>query len=182
MSQRLAPTFWRHCLANPTPLIMFNLFSPSLLLALAFLPLCLGAIQETDWVEVFRAGEYPQGTFTKEDVQVIASRYDEEFLEAPVTTDHAQTGPAFGWVSDVKAEGENLLVKFKELSKAMAEAINESLFKNRSVELFKDLEGGAYLKAVSFLGAQTPQVKGLEPIGEISFSEDQPTRRSAGPR
>jgi len=158
---------------------MFDLLSPSLLSLLLVLPLCLGAVQETDWIEVFRAGDYPQGTFTVDDVQTIASRYNADYLEAPVTTDHKQTGPAFGWVSDVKAEGKRLLVKFKQLSEGMAEAINEGLFKNRSVELFKSLDGDPYLKAVSFLGAQTPQVKGQEPIGEISFSEDQLAAASA---
>jgi hypothetical protein len=146
----------------------------------AFLALGLGAVQETDWIEVFRAGDYPQGTFTDGDVEEIAARYDPDYLEAPVTTDHAQTGPAFGWVQDVKAEGKRLLVRFRQLSEQMAEAINEGLFKNRSVELFGDLGGeGPYLKAVSFLGAQTPQVKGLEPIGDIEFSKKQLQAASA---
>lgn len=160
---------------------MFEVFPPSSLSVLFLLiPLCLGAVQETDWVEVFRAGEYPQGTYTAADVQAVADRYDPDHLEAPVTTDHRQTGPAFGWVEDVKAEGKKLLVKFKDLTEQMAEAINEGLFKNRSVELFEDLDGeGPYLKAVSFLGAQTPQVKGLEPIGEIQFSEEHLAEASA---
>jgi len=158
---------------------MFDLLTPTTLSLLLLVPMCLGAVQETDWIEVFRAGDYPQGAFTEADLQTIASRYDADFLEAPVTTDHAQKGPAFGWIEDVKAQGKKLLVKFKDLTDEMAGAINEGLFKNRSVELFNDLQGGPYLKAVSFLGAQTPQVKGLEPIGEIAFSEDQLAAASA---
>ncbi|UKI41448.1 MAG: hypothetical protein L6V95_15760 [Candidatus Melainabacteria bacterium] len=42
-----------------------------------------------------------------------------------------------------------------------------------SVELYRNLEGkGAYLKAVSFLGAATPQVKGLEPIKFMESESD----------
>ena len=42
-----------------------------------------------------------------------------------------------------------------------------------SVELYRNLEGkGAYLKAVSFLGAATPQVKGLEPIKFMESEAD----------
>lgn len=52
-------------------------------------------------------------------------------------------------------------------------AINEGKYKKVSVEIYRNLEGkGAYLKAVSFLGAATPQVKGLEPIKFMESESD----------
>lgn len=144
------------------------------LLSFLLLPLALGATVDTDWIEVFRAGEYPQGIFTAQDVQRIADRSSESAHEAPVTTDHQQSGPAFGWVDRVRAKAGRLWVKLKNVPEAFAEALNERRFHTRSIELFPGESGeGEYLKAVSFLGAKAPQVKGLEPVGEISFTEAQ---------
>ena len=123
--------------------------------------------------EVFKAGKYPQGTFTKKEITAIAKNYDPKFCEAPITIDHQQTGPAYGWVENVKADGEKLMVSFKEIPEAFEKDVNEGKYKKVSVELYRNLEGkGAYLKAVSFLGAATPQVKGLEPIKFMEAEAD----------
>ena len=156
---------------------MFESFLAMLLLVSA-----LGTVVETDWIEVFRAGDYPQGEFSEEDVEDLAEVYDPDgAFEAPVTTDHRQKGPAFGWVKGLKAEAGKLYAKFRQVSKDFAESINEGLFKNRSVEIFREgvVGDGQYLKAVSFLGAKAPQVKDLESIGSIEFSEEQLASASA---
>lgn len=115
--------------------------------------------------EVFKAGVYPQGTYTKKEIKQIADNYNPEFCEAPVTIDHQQSGPAYGWVENVKADGEKLKVSFKDMPDTMKNDVNAGRFKKVSVEIYKNLEGkGFYLKAVSFLGAAAPQVKGLEQI------------------
>ncbi len=117
------------------------------------------------YFEVFKAGKYPQGTYTKEDIEKIALNYDPTFCEAPVTIDHLQSGPAYGWIDSAKADGDILKVSFKDVPDSMQKDINAGKYKKVSVELYKNLEGkGSYLKAVSFLGAAIPQVKGLEPI------------------
>ena len=119
--------------------------------------------------EVFKAGVYPQGKFTKKEIAEIAKNYDPKFCEAPITIDHQQSGPAYGWVDTVKADGEKLKVAFKDIPQEFEQAVNDGKYKKVSVELYRNLEGkGAYLKAVSFLGAATPQVKGLE---QIKFME-----------
>ena len=119
--------------------------------------------------EVFKAGVYPQGKFTKKEIAEIAKNYDPQFCEAPITIDHQQSGPAYGWVDTVKADGEKLKVAFKDIPQEFEQAVNDGKYKRVSVELYRNLEGkGAYLKAVSFLGAATPQVKGLE---QIKFME-----------
>ena len=74
-------------------------------------------------------------------------------------------------VEDVKAENDKLKVCFKDVPKEFEKEVNAGKYKKVSVELYRNLEGkGAYLKAVSFLGAAIPQVKGLE---AIKFMEDE---------
>ena len=80
------------------------------------------ADSESDWVEVFRAGDYPQGEFTETDLDTIASGYSPEFHEAPATVDHSHDGPAYGWVSKVKKAGDVLMVKFKQMASALKRA------------------------------------------------------------
>lgn len=117
------------------------------------------------YFQVFKAGKYPQGEFTQKDVEEIAKNYDPSFCEAPITIDHEQTGPAYGWVDKVKTDGDILQVSFKDTPKSFQDDVNAGKYKKVSVELYKNLEGkGHYLKAVSFLGAAIPQVKGLEPV------------------
>lgn len=117
------------------------------------------------YFQVFKAGKYPQGEFTKKDVEEIAKNYDPSFCEAPITIDHEQSGPAYGWVDKVKTDGDILKVSFKDTPKEFQDDVNAGKYKKVSVELYKNLEGkGHYLKAVSFLGAAIPQVKGLEPV------------------
>ena len=123
--------------------------------------------------EVFKAGKYPQGKFTKKEIAEIAKNYDPKFCEAPITIDHQQSGPAYGWVDTVKAEGDKLKVAFKDVPAEFEKDVNDGKYKKVSVELYRNLEGkGAYLKAVSFLGAATPQVKGLEPIKFMESESD----------
>ena len=123
--------------------------------------------------EVFKDGKYPQGKFTKKEIAEIAKNYDPKFCEAPITIDHQQSGPAYGWVETVKAEGDKLKVAFKDIPEAFEKDVNDGKYKKVSVELYRNLEGkGAYLKAVSFLGAAIPQVKGLEAIKFMEAESD----------
>ncbi len=125
------------------------------------------------YFEVFKAGVYPQGKFTKKEIAEIAKNYDPKFCEAPITIDHQQSGPAYGWVEDVKADVDILKVAFKDVPQEFEQSVNDGKYKKVSVELYRNLEGkGAYLKAVSFLGAAIPQVKGLEAIKFMESESD----------
>src|SRR5574344_1089257 len=115
--------------------------------------------------EIFKAGIYPQGKFTKEQIDEIAKNYDPSFCEAPITLDHEQSGPAFGWVESVKAENGVLKASFKDVTEDLKAFVNDGKYKKISVEIYRELEGKKpYLKAVSFLGASIPQVKGMEAV------------------
>ena len=117
------------------------------------------------YFEVFKAGNYPQGKFSKEEVQELAKNYDPSFCEAPITLDHEQKGPAYGWVDKLKEEDGMLKASFKDLSDDLKEFVNQGKYKKISVEIYRELEGKKpYLKAVSFLGASIPQVKGMKPV------------------
>jgi len=122
--------------------------------------------------QVFKAGKYPQGDFSEEMVQAISDRYDPAFCEAAITIDHAATGPAWGWVDQLRVENGLLMAAFKNVVAEFQEAVENRQYKRVSVEIFREIDVpgkgvGPYLKAVSFLGAAAPQVKGLEPV---SFS------------
>nr|BDD48251.1 hypothetical protein 1 [bacterium] len=115
--------------------------------------------------EVFRAGTYPQGFFSEKDVEALAKNYDPKFCEAPITLDHEQRGPAFGWVSELKTENGKLKASFRNIADELKEFVQSGKYKKISVEIYKELEGRKpYLKAVSFLGAGIPQVKGMDPV------------------
>lgn len=121
------------------------------------------------WNEIWRAGNYPQGNFTEEDVQQIVDNYKPEESEAPLVVGHPKNGdPAFGWVEAVKREGNKLLAKFTQVAPEFAEAVKAGRYKKVSVRLRKK-DNGWNLIHVGFLGAAKPQVEGLKPI---SFNEE----------
>ncbi|CAN5193175.1 hypothetical protein BH09SUM1_BH09SUM1_07200 [soil metagenome] len=132
-------------------------------------------------VEVFRSGDYgPKGVYTPDDLATIARDYDPADHEAPVTLDHAQHGPAHGWVTRLRSLGDRLLATLTNLSPSLSDALRSQRFKKRSVELYRQhpRTGRPYLKAISFLGAAPPEVKGLaDPAfseSVIAFEEDAP--------
>ncbi len=115
------------------------------------------------WIDVFKSGKYPQGTFNEEYLQKIADNYDINYFKAPLTIDHEDKGPAFGWVKAVKHDDGILYVMFESLSKEIINDVNEGKYANRSIEIYENLDGiGPYLKAVTLLGAGAPAVKGLK--------------------
>jgi len=145
---------------------------------------------ETPWLEAFRAGDYSgqnKGRWTPEDIDTIVANYDRSYHEAPVTTDHAHTGPRHGVVMALRRVGDVLQAKLGRLSQALKSAIEEGSYQGRSVELYKDLDGkGPYLRALTFLGAGVPAVKGLKPVafreGEavtFEFKDYPPSERKA---
>jgi hypothetical protein len=115
-------------------------------------------------MEVFRAGDYgPRGSYSEEDLERIASDYAPGLHEAPVTVDHRQDGPALGWVRGLRRAGRLLLARLGGLDCGFLENLKAGAFKKRSVEIYRKLEttGRPYLRALTFLGAGAPVVKGL---------------------
>ena len=132
-------------------------------------------------LEVFRAGDYgPKGVYTEADLEALARDYNPADHEAPVTLDHEQRGPAHGWVAGLRRLGDRLVATLTRLSPTLAEALRTHAFRKRSVELYRQIPrtGRPYLKAVTFLGAAAPEVKGLadpafrDDAETVSFSQD----------
>ena len=119
-------------------------------------------------VEVFRAGSYPQGEWSPEEVASIATNYNPAWLQAPITPDHYQAGEAWGWVESVRAESGVLYATFT-LRPYPAYAVRDGAYATRSVEIYRKTalpngSEGPYLKAISLLGACEPAVRGMAPI------------------
>jgi hypothetical protein len=123
-----------------------------------------GSLMDEMEVEIFRAGDYgDKGTWGERELEAIAADYDPALHEAPVTMDHAQSGPALGWVASVRKVGDRLVARLRKLNDRLLDLVRQGAFKKRSVELYPSFEetGRPYLRAVSFLGAAAPEVKGL---------------------
>jgi len=127
------------------------------------------AAGNTGLVEVFAAGQYPQGSLDEQAVAEMAEGYDPARYEAPVSIDHRNEGPAFGWVKVAKAVAGRLYTGFRGLVPEFREAARY-FYPRRSIEAYppdhpsNPTPGKWALKAVSFLGVQAPAVKGLAPL------------------
>lgn len=121
-------------------------------------------------MEVFRAGDYgAKGAYSQADLDALAADYAPGELEAPLTLDHAQSGPAYGWVRALRRSGDRLIATVTGVPGALRRLIAAGAYKNRSIELIRCAArtGRPYLRAVSLLGAATPEVAGLR---EIAFA------------
>lgn len=125
------------------------------------------ANMEQQFFKVFHAGKYPQGEITSADVAEIAASYDPKYHEAPLTLLHDDDSPAYALVDQVRADGKNLFVSFRDVISDAYEANKK--YRKPSIEV-TDYEGKKYLRAVSL--TNFPQVKGLD---TIKLSEKQPT-------
>ncbi len=125
-------------------------------------------------LDIFKSGNYGEkGEWSEDDIQKIADDYNPSLHEAPVTIDHAKTGPSLGWVESLKRVGSNLYATLKNINPSLLELIKSGALKKRSVELYRSFKetGRPYLRALTFLGAQIPEVKSLnDPL--FNDSED----------
>jgi hypothetical protein len=135
------------------------------------------------WLELFRAGDYgAKGKFTVQDIDHIVKSYDPSFHEAPLVIGHPESNkPAYGWVEQLKREGEVLLFKPRQVDPAFEDGVAKGRFKKRSASFYKRADG-YHLRHVGFLGAKPPDVKGLadavfhdegSEFFEIDFEEDE---------
>lgn len=122
-----------------------------------------------DWLEIFRAGDYgPKGKYSTEDLEKMVANFNAAD-QAPIVVGHPETdAPAWGWLSEVKRQGEVLLGRIGELHKDFAAALAENKFRNRSVRIAQTASGPKLLH-LGFLGAVLPQVEGLK---TAAFGDD----------
>ena len=114
--------------------------------------------------KIFKAGKYPQGNVTKEDIAEIANSYNRDYHEAPLTILHDDKSPAYAVVDELIADNENLLASFTDISEEAYE-MNKK-YKRPSIEI-ANYEGKKYCRAIRL--TNFPQVKGLD---KIKFEEN----------
>lgn len=138
--------------------------------------------QVKDFV-LFRAGEYPQGTITVDDLDQVVKNYDPDKLhEAPVAIGHVSDykdsrAPAFGWIGGLKRVGEDLIATGAELAEEAIQWTKDGFYKKVSAAFYKPDDetnptpGEYYLHHVALLGAQPPAVKGMPALGFVEYAE-----------
>ena len=125
-------------------------------------------MNKENWVEVFRAGKYPlqKVEITEEDLDKIIK--NSEIEDMPLTTDHKTEGKALGWVDKLKREGKKLYATFRNVQDELKTLVNTKQMPKRSIEFKDDEKGNRRVRAITFLGANSPQVKGM---ADFTFSE-----------
>jgi hypothetical protein len=121
------------------------------------------------FIKIFKSGKYPQGSFTAEDLDKIVLNFKTDRKDVPLTVDHKKEGPAFGWINDLKREGDYLLASFRDVTDEMKSWVKKKMYQFRSTEIYPDevTKRGAMLRAVTMLGAASPAVQGLGAVAEF---------------
>lgn len=128
-------------------------------------------------VPVFTVGYYPQletpsnpfGLADDNLLRELADSYNPSVYMAPLTTDHEQFGPALGRFEGFEVRGETLFAKVApgSVDSDFANDLDTGKWLYPSIEIFfpsnpaSPSPGRFGVKAVTWLGAGTPQIKGL---------------------
>jgi len=121
------------------------------------------------WIELFRAGRQVDSAgrereWTAEELDQIVANHSAASA-APHVIGHPRTdAPAYGWIAELKREGDLLLGRSEQVMPEFAEAVSEGRYRRRSVAIGHDAERGFYLRHVGWLGAAPPAIKGLKDV------------------
>lgn len=117
-----------------------------------------------NWFEVFRAGTQTDSkgvehTFSDADLNSVVANFKPK--TAPLVIGHPKMDdPAWGWASELKAEGGSLFAKAEDVCAEFAQAVQSKRYPNRSVKLEK-VANGYQLAHIGYLGGKPPAVDGL---------------------
>lgn len=128
----------------------------------------------SNWIEVFRAGDYgDKGIWTESDIDKVVANFAAGTWTPPAVVGHPKTDdPAMGWVKSLRRNGSGLFAQFKQVEPQFEASVREGRFPNRSAAFYTDPQGnGPVLRHIGFLGAKPPEVKGLAPIRFLSSDE-----------
>ena len=114
----------------------------------------------------FRDSEGRRHTFTKSDLEKIASNYNTSETDAPLVIGHVKSdaAPAYGWVEKLFCENDKLFAQFSYVSDDVKNLVYKGSYKNVSMSV--DMENHRLLH-VALLGAAAPAIDGL---GAINLS------------
>lgn len=126
----------------------------------------------TKWVCIGRTGVFldSQGRehrFTEQDFDAIKAAYSPQTQEAALCFGHPKdSDPAFGWVQDLKREGQRFFARFARVPAAVKKKVDDGFYRHVSMSLSPDKKR---LLHVGLLGAAAPAMDGL---GPVSFGTD----------
>lgn len=144
---------------------------------------------ETDWFPIFRSGKYPQGVYSRGDIDQIVEEFQLSGRRPPMVFDHltkddfgenAKPGRAAGFLIDFRAvdstdsryAGSRVLETRAKAGWSARYNTREGGYRNSSVGLYRcagqDSKKRLAVHHLALLGAAPPQVQGLP---EILFSE-----------
>ena len=112
---------------------------------------------------IFKTGTHTDSSgktrhFSRADLDRTVESYDPKNHEAPLVIGHPNDdSPAYGWVKELKREGDLLLASFNQVPENLKSAVETGRFKKKSAAFYKD----GSLRHVGLLGAKPPAVKGL---------------------
>ena len=124
-------------------------------------------------LHLFRAGTYTdmhgtRVTLSAADVAASAAAYDPALHQAPIVVGHPKdNSPAFGWLSTLSAQGDDLEGEPVEVDPDFAAAVRAGRYKTRSASFWPPTHPGNpkpgvwYVRHVGFLGGAAPAVRGL---------------------
>ena len=104
---------------------------------------------------------------TLERLHEMAATYDPVNIEAAaINFDHADEGPAEGWVESLAVRDGMLWVKPIRLSAEVVQGVRESRYQRASIEFTTNHPetGGWYFNGLAVLGAAKSAIKGLPPL------------------
>ncbi len=146
---------------------------------------------ELKGLEIFKAGTYYDTPYSKaeleEIVEATTALINDGKHRAPGKLGHDEAQEfakangmmAIGWVEKLWTDGKSIFADFKHIPRLAAEAIKAKLYDGVSCEIYSpqmsDQEFGIkklVLRAVAFLGADVPKVKGMMPLSAALAMEE----------
>jgi hypothetical protein len=127
------------------------------------------------WFPILKTGTHKDSigrswTFGEAELDKLVKNYDPAKFEAPIVIGHPkEEDPAFGWVEELKREGDMLFAKPKQLDEEFRKLVNEGKFKKISAKMTPDLQ---QLLHVGFFGAYPTSVKSLPTVSLSDQDKD----------
>jgi len=141
---------------------------------------------EGAWIEAFKCGRWTDSAgntdnWTPEKIDALLAKYNPTFHMAPLRVDHVEPlhrkgrGPAFGWISAARREGDKVMVKLSQVQPQFEQWVRSGLVKFRSIAW----DPARGIHHLAFLGYNCPAVPGMENVYDdgdglvtIQFEED----------
>lgn len=116
------------------------------------------------WIDIARAGtwrdmQHQEITLTPARFDTMIAQFATQSDGVPVVVGHPETdAPAYGWIAELRRQGDRLQAKLRDLMPAFRTAVEQRRFAGRSIAL-----AGDKLRHLAFLGGRAPAIPGLEP-------------------